>query len=222
MPSRLLESRGIFLVFINLKEEIDGMIPVMEINGQLNSDTSPELEEYINKLINNKQNLIIMDAKNLEFVSSEGIGVILYMHKKISLTNGFFVICNLSNEISTLYKMLGFDKVFSITETRDEALQIMSKQLEIRDYPERNIMAKDTDQETEKAEIHHDEDIIDETETTEALSAADADGEVEFENSIILECAECKNFIRVKRSGAYMCTDCKREFNVERDQTVIF
>ncbi|MDY6932834.1 MAG: STAS domain-containing protein [Spirochaetota bacterium] len=209
------------MVFISLTEAIDGKVAIIELDGALDSETSHDLEEYIDQLTAKNQNLIIMDTSKLEYVSSVGIGVTLYVHKKILLNNGCFVICNLTNEISTLYKLLGFDKIFRIASNREEALQIMNKQLEMRDHPEMKNSMHEDNLELERLRVHSIEEVGFEENSLEMPSDEIAE-KVAFDNPIILECAECKSLIRVKKSGAYMCPDCKMEFTVEADQTVLF
>ncbi len=203
------------MVFINHTETIKDKIVVIEINGALSSETSAGFEEYIDQLLANKKVLIIIDARNLEFVSSVGIGAVLYTQKKIMANNGFIVICNLSEEITSLYKLLGFDKVFEIASTKEDAVQIMEKQLELRSGDQPVDETADAEatyyEEDEAGEIDDYEPVIDEEEEI-----------AEFENPIILECPECKCMIRINRIGSYICPDCKAEFSVDEDQTVTF
>ena len=210
------------MIFINHTEVIEGETVVVEIKGALNSETSADFEEYINQLLQNKKIFIIIDGNYLEYISSDGIGVILYSQKKISANNGFLVICNLSDEIISLYRLLGFDKVFKIAKNKEEALQIMGKQLEVRDNSGTVESAKEAVQGTEskkstssKVELNTvDSDRFD-------VYIEEMDG-MEFDNPIIIECAKCKCMIRVKKTGNYICPDCKTEFSVDKDQSVIF
>src|SRR4030042_5735425 len=120
-------------VIINHAEILDNRCAVVAIAGPLDSFTSPDFEDYVNQLLAKNILFILFDAGKMEYVSSEGIGLLLFLQRKISEANGFFVMFNLSSEIQTLYRLLGFDKVFRIAESRAEALQIMDRQREPRD-----------------------------------------------------------------------------------------
>ncbi|MCU0822338.1 MAG: STAS domain-containing protein [Spirochaetes bacterium] len=208
------------MFFINHTETVKDKIVVVEVNGPLNSETCHGFESYIDQIIGDKKLLIIIDAEKLEFVSSVGIGAFIYSQKKIISNNGFMIICNLSDETTSLFKLLGFDKVFMIAGSKDEAFDIMNRQLEIRSEE----MSRPQQAKTAVAEMNLEID-------TEAAAGVPSGSEVtlegtqdspEFDSPIILECAECKSIIRIKRAGSYMCPDCKTDFSVDRDQTIIF
>ena len=207
------------MIQIKLAETIDDKILIIEIDGALNSDTGHDFEKYINQL-SEKNNYIIIDAVNLEFISSEGIGVILYIQKKIMSNNGFLVICNISQEISTLFILLGFDDVLTIAANRDDAVQIMNKQLDKGDHS-KNIQDDNASQKKRSVKLTSIEQLKPEDDVDEDFNPM-RDEEIEFENPLIIECAKCKGLIRVKKNGAYICPDCKAEFTVKNDQTILF
>ncbi|TAL37908.1 MAG: anti-sigma factor antagonist [Spirochaetes bacterium] len=216
------------MLFIHHTEISGGKIVIIEVKGGLDSVTSPDFEGYIDRLMEKGKYFIILDGLNLNYVSSEGIGVMLYIQKKIAAQNGFFIVCGLSSEIMTLYRLLGFERVIMLTFTRDEAVQTMEKQLEMRGIPEKGsarerrpvavptAAARATAPEARR-EAHA------EAGRPDTLPADGSEGaEVDFDNPLIVECTECKGLIRVRRSGGYQCPYCTTLFTVERDQTVIF
>jgi anti-anti-sigma factor len=202
------------MIFINHKEDNDGKIVIVEINGVLDSETSTGFEEYINQLLEKRKYFIILNAEGLEFVSSAGIGVILYIQKKILSNRGFFIVCSISDEISALYGILGFDKIIKIAANKDEALKTMQKQLK--------LIESERAETPLKQKVDSDISEIPVQEKEKLSSGRESSEERTFEHPIILECASCKGMIRVKKSGNYICPDCKTEFLVESDQTVVF
>jgi anti-sigma B factor antagonist len=205
---------------INHTETTKDKMVVVEVNGPLNSETSAGFEAYIDQIIGTNKLFIIIDAEKLEFVSSVGIGAFIYSQKKIISNNGFMIICNLSDEVTSLFKLLGFNKIFMVTGSKQEAFDIMEKQLEIREdniglQPDIKI---------------DDEDLADDAVVEKKIdypvnNDVTFDGgydALEFDSPIILECAECKSIIRIKRAGSYICPDCKTDFSVDQDQTIIF
>jgi anti-anti-sigma factor len=203
------------MIFINHTEDLDGKVIVIDIKGALNSETSADFEEYINQLLLKKKLFLIIDALGLKYISSAGFGVFLYIQKKLTAAKGFFIICNISEEIFALYKLLGFDKILKIAASKDEALSIIKKQI--------SLIGGDTNGKPEvKAEAEPDSSNYKMGKLSPKENASEMPVSSEFEHPIILECAECKSMIRVKKSGNYICPDCKAEFLVEPDQTVIF
>lgn len=219
------------MVFINHLEVLNGEVAIVEVEGPLNGNTSPDFEDYINKLLNKNMPFIIFDAGKLEYVSSEGIGVMLFIQKKISENNGFFVIFNLSDEIISLYKLLGFDKIFRIAGSRTEAMQIMDRQFELRDdYSDKN---KDNNKDNNKVTVKKEEDpesktigkkFSDNDQIIEKQHKIDKsiNNDVSVFNPFIIECAKCKSLIRIKKIGTYNCPECGIEFSVNNDYSAVF
>ena len=209
------------MIFIDHEEALDGKIFIVEIKGSLNSETSTDFEEYINQLLEKKTIFIILDVKNLDYISSAGIGAILYIQKKILAKGGFLIITSISEEISTLFKLLGFDKVINFIGSKDEGIQIMNKQLNLISDQDNNQIIEETiiEKETSSISLKENSQAI---ETSSYGTVEEIEEGKAFHDPIILECAECKSMIRVKKSGNYICPDCKSEFLVKSDQTIIF
>jgi anti-anti-sigma factor len=216
-------------VVINHSEILDNRVAVVEIDGPLDSYTSPGFEEYINKLVDRNILYILFDSGKMTYVSSEGIGLLLFLQRKISEANGFFVIFNLPHEIATLYALLGFDKIFRITRDRSEAIQVMERQMELRakglvDKPE-PAPAGDVTMNTVETMEPFVEVSPPPVKTGEPRKqTAETAGEVMpgegRPGSRIVECTNCKSLMRVTRDGDYLCPHCNREFTVKSREPV--
>ncbi|HNR90138.1 MAG TPA: STAS domain-containing protein [Spirochaetota bacterium] len=123
------------MFFIDHAEALGGAITIVEIKGPVNAETSPDFERYLTRLLEQNKTFIALDMGGVDYVSSAGIGLMLYMQKAIASRNGFLVVYRLPSEVRSLYEILGFDKVFTVTDTRDEALRIIEKQNELRESP---------------------------------------------------------------------------------------
>lgn len=199
---------------INHTEILDNRAAVVDIEGPLDSYTSPDFEDYVNQLLAKSIVFILFDAGRMEYVSSEGIGLLLFLQRKISEANGFFVIFNLSGEIMTLYRLLGFDKVFRIADSRADALQIMDRQMELRDRgiteeaePEPARVAEKRPAAEKAAPSPAAPDVEPAPKPAEASAEAAAGG-------MVVECRTCKSLNRVHHDGDYICPYCNTEFSV--------
>jgi len=212
------------MIMIEHAEELKGGIVTVTIKGHLDSETSYDFEEYVNQLFDRGRRFLVLDAGGLEYVSSQGIGVMLYLHKKIAASNGICVFCNLRDEIKTLGALLGLDKVLAISPSRDDAFARVIKHQELGAHSEStekipDEVAVQIIEEDEKAPR---EGAAVKPEAPSAEQAESADEKGDFESPLIVECAECKALVRVHKSGDYICPECHTEFYVEEDQTVIF
>jgi anti-sigma B factor antagonist/stage II sporulation protein AA (anti-sigma F factor antagonist) len=200
------------MLFINHKEINDGNTVLIEIKGPLNTATSSNFEDYINGLLEKQKYYFILDAGSMEYVSSQGIGVMLFIQKKLAARNGCFVLCNLHSEIMILYRLLGFDRVLTIARSVEDAVQIMQRQIEMRGSMPPPV--PEPEESREAGERAAEQGIARERE--------EPGDSPEFDHPLIVECAHCRGLVRVKHGGVYECPYCHTEFAVEKDQTIIF
>lgn len=85
----------------------------LTVEGRIDTITSQELDKEINEELGNFESLII-DFTNLEYISSAGLRVLITTQKKLKPDNIPFVIKNVNDAISEIFRMSGFDKILQI------------------------------------------------------------------------------------------------------------
>ncbi len=230
------------MIFVEHNELKAGGISQVLLKGYLDSETAPDFENYILTLLEKGKKFLWVNAEKLEYCSSAGLGLILYLQKKISSTGGLMVIQGLSEELKTLFSLLGFDRLVSLAETAEEAGSILEKQIQFMEHTEEKEKTQSDEalplEEKQKFEVIRDgeehgyegtikqepqePDLLSESDVSEPLHALGRTDESEFDVPLIVECAECKSFTRVLKSGNYICPECHTEFTVEKDETIIF
>ncbi len=100
----------------------------ISITGSLDSNTAPELQQSIDSEINDSVSTIIIDFKDLDFLSSAGLRVIFKTRKLMEGNGGKFLIVNLQAQIKKVFeiiKALDGMNVFKDQEEMDEYLTAM-------------------------------------------------------------------------------------------------
>lgn len=95
---------------IILKEE--GKPTVIALEGRLDTNTSPQLEEYAGDLYAKGVNDIVVDMSKCEFVSSAGLRVIVAMQKRAAV-GGSLVFRGVVPEVMDVFTMTGFDNILT-------------------------------------------------------------------------------------------------------------
>lgn len=85
---------------------------VIELVGRLDTTTAPALDKTINEDIGSTTNLII-DFKQLEYISSAGLRVLLGAQKKFQKI-GSMKIINVCEEVMEVFEMTGFADILTI------------------------------------------------------------------------------------------------------------
>ena len=95
---------------IEVKKNLEEIIIVVE--GRLDTTTAPTLEKTINENVNNTKHLVL-DLKELKYISSAGLRVLLSAQKKMNL-NGSMKVINVCEEIMEIFEMTGFADILTI------------------------------------------------------------------------------------------------------------
>ena len=85
---------------------------IIEVAGRLDTTTAPTLDKTINENITDTTNLIL-DLKELKYISSAGLRVLLGAQKKMQ-KNGCMKVKNVCGEIMEIFEMTGFADILSI------------------------------------------------------------------------------------------------------------
>ena len=95
---------------IEIKKNVDET--VLEIVGRLDTITAPALEKTIHENFGEIKNLIL-DFKQLEYISSAGLRVLLSAQKKLQ-QNGTMKRKNVREEVMDVFEMTGFADILTI------------------------------------------------------------------------------------------------------------
>ena len=96
---------------IVMKQE--GTPYVFALVGRLDTNTSPQLEEYAKGLTDKGIVDLAVDMAQCEFVSSAGLRVIVAMQKRATVS-GSLAFRNVVPDVMDVFKMTGFDKILTI------------------------------------------------------------------------------------------------------------
>ena len=86
---------------------------VIALSGRLDTVTSKELLESFSKE-EVKEDLVILDMKDLEYISSAGLRALLAIKKELAEKGKSFEIHNLNNICKEVFKVTGFGNILTV------------------------------------------------------------------------------------------------------------
>ena len=116
------------------KEIISFGIEIVEAAGTLDSNTVSKFTGFVASLLEEKSNKLILDLKNLEYVSSAGIGAIIEYHDKAAALAGDIKLLNVGPRIKKVMELCG---VFQLVETFD------SEEAAVESYRQKEVKPPD-------------------------------------------------------------------------------
>jgi anti-anti-sigma factor len=97
-------------------------VMVVDIEGKMNTGASPDAEKYLNGLLDEGVTKMLLNLEYLDFIASTGLRVILATGKKLAGVRGKLAICNPNITVMDVLKISGFNKMFNVYDSEEEAL----------------------------------------------------------------------------------------------------
>jgi anti-sigma B factor antagonist len=103
-------------------EEVDATTHVVDVAGEVDLYSAPELKAHVLDAIDSGKTKIIVDLTNTTFIDSTTLGVLVGARKRLREHNGTLVVVCPDTDKLGLFEMTGLDRVFSIHMDRTAAL----------------------------------------------------------------------------------------------------
>ena len=97
---------------LNINKTVENGNAIIELEGRLDTTTSPELEGIIKEILPELTYLSI-DFGKTEYISSAGLRVLLMAQKAMS-TQGKMVVKNVNEAIMEVFEITGFIDILTI------------------------------------------------------------------------------------------------------------
>jgi anti-anti-sigma factor len=92
----------------------------VRIIDNINFEIIEEFEKTIKGFINSGIIKIVLDLKSVEFISSQGLGILVINYKPVAEKGGYIALFNLNDSIKRVMEITRLDKVLKIVNSVDE------------------------------------------------------------------------------------------------------
>jgi anti-sigma B factor antagonist len=93
----------------------------LTIDGELDASSCEVLDESIQQVVSNKETRILVDCKQLSYISSAGLGVFMSYIQDFNKDNIRMVLFNLNPEVREVFRILGLDNLIKIVTNKEDA-----------------------------------------------------------------------------------------------------
>ncbi|EPR65254.1 STAS domain-containing protein [Cyclobacterium qasimii] len=94
---------------------------IISLEGEVDASNSVELDEVIQEVINEDIKNILVNAHELQYISSAGLGVFMSYLEDFKEKNIQFIIYGLNEKVMNVFHILGLDQLMNIKDTREAA-----------------------------------------------------------------------------------------------------
>ena len=109
---------------MNLKTEPNGNVMVVMVREErLDAHNSDDLKVEMNRLFESGTKDLLVDLKEVRFIDSSGLGVMVSGYKNAATRQGSIKLCSLQTQVKSMFELTRLHRVFDIYQTMDEALE---------------------------------------------------------------------------------------------------
>lgn len=98
---------------MTVNEKIESDKIVLEVEGKIDSMTTPQLQDAILLSLQKMKNLEV-DFAGVNYISSAGLRALLMGVKTAQAKQGSMVLLNVAEPVQEIFKMTGFSNIFVI------------------------------------------------------------------------------------------------------------
>ena len=95
--------------------------------GNIDSSTATELGERLKKLILGGSRRILVDMKDVAYISSAGFRCLLIAEKEAQRTGGRLALCGLAREVHRLFEIGALTDIFTIGSSVEDCVARLTK-----------------------------------------------------------------------------------------------
>lgn len=107
------------------REDLSESISLVGLSGRIDQTVTPEIEAALLNELDEGNGQLIVDMAGVSYVNSGGLRCLLTAWRRANDLQQRIVLCSLSERVADVFDIVGFDKVFEIYDTRNDALRAL-------------------------------------------------------------------------------------------------
>jgi anti-anti-sigma factor len=92
-------------------EQLEGCT-LVTLDGELNTAASAEVKNTLTPLIENGSGNIVIECKDLTYIASSGLRILLSILKSVKTNGGKLTLRNVNDKVNKIFSLTGFVKIF--------------------------------------------------------------------------------------------------------------
>ncbi|MCU0411896.1 MAG: STAS domain-containing protein [Bacteroidetes bacterium] len=97
-------------------------VSILDLRGYLDAHTATDLENAFQRLLGAKKFNIVVNCRDLSYISSAGLGVFMAYIEDVRKNNGDIKLTNMTPKVYNVFDLLGFPILYEIYKDESEAI----------------------------------------------------------------------------------------------------
>ncbi len=112
---------------IEITKVLEDDVAVLNVIGDIDASSSIELDSAISNSLEEGHKKILVDCKNLNYISSAGLGVFMSYIEELETKKINMVLCNMNDKVLSVFEILGLDQLLKLTGNKDQAKKFLNE-----------------------------------------------------------------------------------------------
>ena len=96
-------------------------VSFMKVKGRVDSETAPELDDALAKLLQNNRNKIVLNLQDVNYMSSAGLRAMVKAYQSANKSGGDVRLAAVSEPIEVILRTVGMMQMLKMFSTSEEA-----------------------------------------------------------------------------------------------------
>ncbi|MEV4108866.1 MULTISPECIES: STAS domain-containing protein [Nonomuraea] len=110
---------------MRLQRELRGGVTVISMDGQLDSETAPRVQQDLQALFP-EEGLVVLDLSRTLYMSSAGLRVLLLIYRQAQHSTVRLALTGLSPDVRAIMDATGFLGFFTVVESVEEGVEALT------------------------------------------------------------------------------------------------
>ena len=111
---------------LTMQAENKAGVLVAKTTGRIDGGNSGPFQEALQSLLEDGPTALVLDFEDLVYISSAGLRVILLLARRLGTKAGKVAVCSLTESVSEVFQISGFDKIVPVHAAQADALSAIS------------------------------------------------------------------------------------------------
>lgn len=107
-------------------KKIDDKTQCVELEGDLDFHSSPDLRKELTKLIDQQTPAVLIDLKKVSYIDSSGLATFVELFQKLKRYGGNLVLFSLADGVRSVFEIAKLDSIFKLAGSQEEAVSLVS------------------------------------------------------------------------------------------------
>ena len=97
-------------------------VSLMKVKGRVDSETAPELDDALTKLLQMNRNQIVLDLEGVDYMSSAGLRAVVKAYQTATKSGGGLRLACVSKPVEIILRTVGMMQMLEMYPTDQEAI----------------------------------------------------------------------------------------------------